>query len=188
MVYIHINNCRPIILPADFYCFPGNRHIFFYHQFPGRSYGVNSASSLFFNSLIKLFSHFKILQMNILVRLPNWLGDMVMSTSFMQTLQTVYPGAATDVIVKKGLDSLVDFIPVINKRYIFSRDEWKGLSGAIRFGRKIKSEKKYDLFFCLPDSFSSAGMGWATGATERIGFKKELRSFFLTKSYDIRLI
>lgn len=122
--------------------------------------------------------------MNILVRLPNWLGDMVMSTSFLQVVQILYPGAETDVIVKKGLESLVDYIPGISRRYIFSRDEWKGVSGAYRFGKEIKREKKYDLFFCLPDSFSSACMGWATEATERIGFKKELRSFFLTRSYS----
>jgi lipopolysaccharide heptosyltransferase II len=121
--------------------------------------------------------------MKILVRLPNWLGDMVMSTGFLQALQTVYPGATIDVIVKKGLDQLTDFIPAINQRYIFSRDEWKGLRGVYGFGKKIRKENKYDLFFCLPDSFSSACMAWATGAAERIGFKKELRSLLLTKSF-----
>jgi len=122
--------------------------------------------------------------MKILVRLPNWLGDMVMSTGFLQALQAVYPGATIDVIVKKGLDQLTDFIPGIHHRYVFSRDEWKGLKGVYHFGRKIRKEKKYDLFFCLPDSFSSACMAWATGATQRIGFEKELRSLFLTKSFD----
>src|SRR5262249_3696049 len=84
---------------------------------------------------------------------------------------------------KKGLDPLVDFIPQINKRYIFSKEEWKGLRGAWRFGRKIKKENEYDLFFCLPDSFSSAFMARAAGAKKRIGFKKELRSVFLTRSF-----
>ncbi|MEI9808805.1 MAG: lipopolysaccharide heptosyltransferase II [Bacteroidota bacterium] len=121
--------------------------------------------------------------MKILVRLPNWLGDMVMSTGFLQALRTVYPGAEVDVIVKKGLESLIDFMPGINHHYIFSRDEWKGLTGVYRFGRKIRQEKKYDLFFCLPDSFSSACMAWATGVAERIGFKKELRSLLLTRSF-----
>lgn len=121
--------------------------------------------------------------MKILVRLPNWLGDMVMSTGFLQALQTVYPGAKIDVIVKKGLDQLTDYIPGIHQRYVFSRDESKGLRGVYRFGHTIRNEKKYDLFFCLPDSFSSACMGWATGATQRIGFEKELRSLFFTKSF-----
>lgn len=121
--------------------------------------------------------------MKILVRLPNWLGDMVMSTGFIRALKSTYPSAHIDVIVKKGLDPLIDFIPEIDRRYIFSKDEWKGIRGAYGFGRKIKQETRYDLFFCLPDSFSSAFMGWATGAKKRIGFKKELRSLFLTKAF-----
>jgi len=120
--------------------------------------------------------------MKILVRLPNWLGDMVMSTAFISALSTEYPSADIDVIVKKGLESLIDFIPGISKQYIFSKNDWKGLRGVYRFGRKISKKVKYDLFFCLPDSFSSALMGWSTGATQRIGFKKEFRSMFLTRS------
>ncbi|MFI5188251.1 MAG: lipopolysaccharide heptosyltransferase II [Chitinophagales bacterium] len=121
--------------------------------------------------------------MKILVRLPNWLGDMVMSTGFLKALKIEFPSARIDVIVKKGLESLVNFIPEINNHYMFSKAEWKGLSGAYRFGKKIKKENRYDLFFCLPDSFSSAFMGWATSAKQRIGFKKELRSLFLTRSF-----
>ena len=121
--------------------------------------------------------------MKILVRLPNWLGDVVMSTAFLRTLRSVWPEAAIDVIIKKGLDSLADLVPGINRHYVFDRDEWKGLKGAYRFGKKIKKETRYDMFFCLPDSFSSAVMGWASGAKKRIGFKKELRSFLLTHSF-----
>ena len=121
--------------------------------------------------------------MKILVRLPNWLGDMVMSTAFIRALKDVYPSSEIDVIVKRGLETLVDFIPLVNNRFVFSKDEWKGLRGAYRFGKKIKNKTRYDLFFCLPDSFSSALMGRATGARKRLGFKKELRSFFLTHSF-----
>jgi ADP-heptose:LPS heptosyltransferase len=121
--------------------------------------------------------------MEILVRLPNWLGDMVMSTGFLHALQKEYEGANIDVIVKKGLDPLIKFIPGINHHYIFDREEFKGLKGAYFFGRRIRKKKKYDLFFCLPDSFSSAAMAWGTGATKRIGYKKELRSLLLTSSF-----
>jgi lipopolysaccharide heptosyltransferase II len=121
--------------------------------------------------------------MDILVRMPNWLGDMVMSTGFVHALQKEYPDSRIDVIVKKGLETLTEFIPGINHHYVFDREEFKGLKGAYLFGRKIREKKKYDLFFCLPDSFSSAAMGWGTGAKQRIGFKKELRSILLTKSY-----
>jgi len=121
--------------------------------------------------------------MNILIRLPNWLGDMVMSTAFVQAVQDHYPGATIDLVAKKGIEPLLDHFPVHGQRYVFSKDEYKGLMGAARFGKMIRSQKKYDLFFCLPDSFSSAAMGYTVAAHVRVGFKKELRSVLLTNAY-----
>jgi len=122
--------------------------------------------------------------MNILIRLPNWLGDMVMSTAFVQAVQQQYPHSNIDLVAKKGIDFLLDHFPAHGQRYIFSKEEYKGIRGARRFGKMIRTQKKYDLFFCLPDSFSSAIMAHATGATKRIGFKKELRAIFLTSTYS----
>lgn len=121
--------------------------------------------------------------MNILIRLPNWLGDMVMSTAFVQAVKAYFPNAEIDLVAKKGIDALLDYFPAHGQRFIFSKDEYKGLGGARKFGRMIKAQKKYDIFFCLPDSFSSAIMGHATAAKQRVGFKKELRSVFLTDSF-----
>ena len=132
--------------------------------------------------------------LKILVRLPNWLGDMVMASAFIRALHEMYPGAMVDVIAKKGIDALLQFMPGINQAYIFSKDEYPGLKGAYQFGRIAgagtgivpqKNIKKtvYDLFFCLPDSFSSALMARATNARQRIGFGKELRNFLLTKTF-----
>jgi heptosyltransferase II len=121
--------------------------------------------------------------MNILVRLPNWLGDMVMSTAFTGALQQAYPNASIDVIVKKGLDDVASFIPCIQHTYLFDKNEFSGVTGAYKFGRFIKQQKKYDLFISLPDSFSSAVMGYATGAVNRVGYRAELRNCLLTKSY-----
>jgi lipopolysaccharide heptosyltransferase II len=120
--------------------------------------------------------------MNILIRLPNWLGDLVMSTAFVRSLQHTYPDATIDVIIKKGIDTVVDYLPGIHKKWVFSKEEFRGLRGARTFGRLVGHEVKPDLFFCLPDSFSSAWMAKATGAAKRIGYKNELRSFLLTKS------
>jgi len=124
--------------------------------------------------------------MNILIRLPNWLGDMVMSTAFVQAVKNEYPNAKIDLVAKKGIDFLLDHFPAHSQRYIFSKEEYKGITGAWRFGKMMGAQKKYDLFFCLPDSLSSAFMARATGAAKRVGFKKELRAAFLTNSYTKR--
>ncbi len=121
--------------------------------------------------------------MKILVRLPNWLGDLVMSAAFIEQLQKVYPGSEISVIVKKGLEQLLSLFPPLKDYYIFSKEEFHGLKGAYSFGKTIKEKAKFDIFFSLPNSFSSGLMGYATGAKKRIGYKKELRSFLLTNSY-----
>lgn len=106
-----------------------------------------------------------------------------MSTSFVEAVKNQFPDATVDLTAKKGIDFLLDYFPAHGQRYVFSKEEYRGLNGAGKFGKQIRKQKKYDLFFCLPDSFSSAIMGHATGAKERIGYKKELRSVFLTHAF-----
>jgi heptosyltransferase II len=124
-------------------------------------------------------------QKNILVRLPNWLGDMVMATAFVQALTQQYPHATIDVIAKKGLDFLLDYFPPMGKRYVFSKADYKGISGAWRFGKQVGASKRYDIVFCLPNSFSSAIMAKAVGAKQVVGYRKELRRLLLTHHYPI---
>jgi heptosyltransferase-2 len=118
--------------------------------------------------------------MKILVRLPNWLGDVVMSTAFIGAVKQLYPLAQVDVIIKKELSSIASLIPGLTNIHSFSKDEYKGLGGVYRYGKTLRA-KKYDIFFTLPDSLSSAVMGKATGAKQRIGYSKEGGFFLLTK-------
>jgi heptosyltransferase-2 len=53
--------------------------------------------------------------------LPNWLGDVVMSTAFVNAVRQLYPDASIDVIIKKELGGIASLIPGLNK-YIFSRN------------------------------------------------------------------
>ena len=122
--------------------------------------------------------------MKILVRLPNWLGDMIMSLGSIRALQEMYPGAEISVIAKKGIHHLLEFFPPVAQQFVFSKEDHPGAGGAWKFGKSIRTAGRYDLFVCLPDSFSSAVMGYATGARERIGYNKELRSVLLTRAFN----
>ena len=120
---------------------------------------------------------------NIIIRLPNWLGDLVMSIAFVKAVQLQYPHASIDLITKKGIDFLLEYFPAHGQRFVFDKSANKGISGAWSYGRWLRKQKKYDLFFCLPDSMSSAIMAKASGAKRIIGFKNELRFALLTQSY-----
>jgi heptosyltransferase II len=122
-------------------------------------------------------------KMKILVRLPNWLGDMVMSVGAVQQLYYLFPWAEISVIVKKGLHELLPHFPPFQHIFIFNKEDYSGLKGVWRFGKKTKNWDRFDLFISFPDSFSAAMMGYATGAKVRIGFKKEGREVLLTHAY-----
>jgi heptosyltransferase-2 len=120
--------------------------------------------------------------MKIIIRLPNWLGDVVMSTAFINAVRQLYPEALIDVIIKKELGGIAKLIPGLNKVHLFSKQEYSGLSGVYRFGKTLRVQQ-YDVFFNLPHSLSSAVMARASGAKERIGFSKEGGFFLLTQPY-----
>ncbi|HEV7329661.1 MAG TPA: glycosyltransferase family 9 protein [Flavisolibacter sp.] len=122
--------------------------------------------------------------MKILVRLPNWLGDMVMAVGAVRQIPETFPGAEVSVIVKKGLHDLLTFFPPTKHQFIFSKEEYKGVKGAWRFGKMIRKKEQFDLFLSFPDSFSSALVGYATGAKNRIGYRKEGRDILLTNVYS----
>ena len=120
--------------------------------------------------------------MKILVRLPNWLGDVVMSTAFLNQLSAAHNNAQIDVIIKPELAPLLNNLDSIHHIWTFSKKEYKGLKGLYKFGKKLRKEK-YDKYITLPDSFSGALIGYFAGIPQRTGYAKEFRSLLLT---DVR--
>ncbi|MFD0763843.1 glycosyltransferase family 9 protein [Mucilaginibacter lutimaris] len=115
-----------------------------------------------------------------MIRLPNWLGDVVMSTAFINAVRQLYPDSLIDVIIKKELGSIAALIPGLNNIYLFSKEEHKGLGGVFRFGRSLR-KGQYNIFLNLPHSLSSFVMARASGAKQRVGFSKEGGMFLLTR-------
>ncbi len=118
---------------------------------------------------------------NILVRLPNWLGDVIMSVYFLNELHSTYPTHAIHVIAKKGLEPVIEPLSFIRQIHTYDKGAYGGLLGLRKFGLELKKTTRFDYFFCLPNSFSSAWMGFFSGAKHKIGYATEGRSFLLTK-------
>ena len=108
----------------------------------------------------------------ILVRAPNWLGDLMVSTSFLRALLARFPAARLDVIVRRGFDVL----PIPRRGRLFPYD--KASLGPGRFGRGLRGEG-YSHAFVLPPSFSSAWMAWNARIPWRIGYSGHGRSWLL---------
>jgi lipopolysaccharide heptosyltransferase II len=121
--------------------------------------------------------------MKILIRLPNWLGDLVMSSGFVNAVKAEYPEADIYVIVKEDYLEFFDFFPGITKVFGYSQKRYMDIMKFIDYTLMVSKDGPYDMYFCLPGSFSSAMMGYLCGSNVRIGYKGEFRSIFLSKAY-----
>jgi len=118
--------------------------------------------------------------LKILVKLPSKLGDTIMAAYFLRAVKEFYPNSELDVIIAKGLTDLLTLMPYVDNFHEFSKQDFSGPIGNYRFGKLIANKGKYDLFFCLPFSYSSALSGFFTGSKVRIGFNREQRGFLFT--------
>lgn len=121
----------------------------------------------------------------IIVRLPNFLGDSIMSTPAFQLLLTEYPTAMFTVVCKEPISELFqDFTRV--EKIIIDDTKKKGnrILNVLKLIRKIRSEK-FDLGVLFHNSFLSALIFRASRISYLIGYKNELRDFMLSYSEKI---
>ena len=109
----------------------------------------------------------------ILIRTPNWLGDLVISTGFIGAVLENYPESQFDLIVKSGIENL----PLPYRGKIIPFDPEKNSAGA--FGKTLRYGN-YTHFYVLPPSFSSAWMSFQSKIPQRIGYSGEFRSLLLS--------
>tara|TARA_B100000945_G_scaffold313498_1_gene309702 strand:+ start:1155 stop:2159 length:1005 start_codon:yes stop_codon:yes gene_type:complete len=117
----------------------------------------------------------------IIIRTPNWLGDLILSTGFLRAVLETFPDSQVDIILKSGFEKL----PIPHRGEIIPFDKNKVSAG--KFGKSLRN-KNYDCFYVLPPSFSSAWMAFQSKIPERIGYAGDYRSFMLTsaKKFKIR--
>lgn len=119
---------------------------------------------------------------NIIVRMPNWIGDLVMATPVLSDLRKAFPKARITAMCRSPICELLKEDPEIDELFCFSK-----VSG---FGRR--SEKRniieklrqgnYDLGVLLTHSFSSAWWFWLGRIRYRLGYECNGRGLLLTHS------
>ena len=121
---------------------------------------------------------------SILVKLPVKIGDTIMAAYVLRAIKEKFPQAQLDVIMADLTLGLAEMIPWIDEIHQFSKKEFPGPLGNYRYGRMIAKKHRYDLFICLPFSFSSAMAGYFTKSKIRTGFSTEHRGFLFTKPVE----
>lgn len=117
----------------------------------------------------------------VLVRLPNWLGDVFMARPLLHALRAAWPQAK---ILAVGPEPLL--APLTTEGVV---DEWLGWPrdpGGRRALTAQVRERRPDVALVLPASFSSAWLAFRSGARERLGYRSEARSPLLTRALPRR--
>ncbi len=133
----------------------------------------------------------------IIVRSPNWVGDVVMATPAFRCIRENYVDSHITLLIKGNLrgiidnspwfDDIIELVPKIkknnNKNYSSRNVFGKSTNEYLRLIQKLRAEE-FDLGFLFPNSFSSALTIWLAGAGRRVGYKRDTRSFFLTDGIE----
>lgn len=118
---------------------------------------------------------------NILVRMPNWIGDLVMATPVLADLRKAFPKAKITAMCKKPLCDLLKKDEAIDELFCFAkpsnnfvrREDLRDIIAKIQSGH-------HDVGILLTNSFSSAWWFWLGKVERRIGYAAHFRSLLLT--------
>lgn len=117
---------------------------------------------------------------NIIVRMPNWVGDLVMATPVLSDLRKAFPLAKITAMCRNPMGELLLENPEIDEIFCFTktsrlvrRNEKKNLMDRLQKGA-------YDLGVLLPNTFSSAWWFWQGNVKYRIGYNSSGRKVLLT--------
>jgi lipopolysaccharide heptosyltransferase II len=111
----------------------------------------------------------------ILVRLPNWLGDALLSRPLLHAVSRTFPDAS---VTAWGLPPLLETLAT--DRAWREQEPWSRSAAARRASVARLRASRFDLALVLPPSFSSAWWAWRTGARARVGFATDARAPLLT--------
>lgn len=113
------------------------------------------------------------------------IGDVTLATPLIEKLSDFFPKAKIDFLLKKGIESLLNGHPMLNRVIVFDKSN-KKFENIYRLIRQIRKEE-YDVVINL-QRFASTGLITAFSAAKiKLGFRKNPFSIFFTKAVRHRI-
>ena len=121
---------------------------------------------------------------NILIKAPNWLGDVVLSLPAIKGVRWLWPESHIAVVIKSELADLLKDDHDINEEIPYETGRGlKKIRSTFRLAKRLR-HKKFDLVLFFPRSFHSALLGFLSDIPERIGYADEGRGILLTQTLE----
>ncbi len=111
----------------------------------------------------------------LVVRAPNWVGDVVLSLQALRDLRRLHPAARLEVLARPWVGELYRAVPEVDA-VIESR-------GILADAAAVRG--RFDLGVLLPNSFAAAFPLWRAGIPERWGYATDARGPLLTRACPV---
>lgn len=117
----------------------------------------------------------------VVVRAPNWLGDVVMAAPSILAVRRAWPDAAVDVALPAPFVPLVPMIDASLGAVPLAGKGMRGLAAQRADADRLRSGA-YDLAVLFTNSFGSAWVLRQAGVAERWGYRRDGRGWLLTRA------
>jgi heptosyltransferase II len=118
--------------------------------------------------------------MHIVIILPRWVGDLVMSTPMLRAVREHYGSSARITGVAKPMFAeLLEGTPWLDRLVFYDRHSRDPGRRFRAVARQLRADRA-DIALIVPNSLSSAALAWAGGARRRVGFARHGRRWLLT--------
>jgi heptosyltransferase-2 len=120
--------------------------------------------------------------MRIVVRAPNWLGDLVMAIPALGAIRAAHPGAHLAVAAPAAFADFAAAIPGIDAVVPLRGSGLRGLAAHV----EALAAPRFDLAILFTNSFATALAARRAGIAERWGYRRDWRGPLLTRAVPVR--
>ena len=122
----------------------------------------------------------------VILRLPNWVGDVVMATPALISLREEWPDSHITVMGKETSRALLEGMDLWDSFIPFNRTgKDAGTGGFLKAASRVRKEQ-FDTGIILPNSLSSALIFALGGVKQRIGYNRHGRKALLTHPVPVK--
>jgi heptosyltransferase-2 len=117
----------------------------------------------------------------VVLRAPNWLGDVVMAAPAFTAVRAAWPEARLDVAVPAPFVPMVEMIDGVDGGVPLGGKGVRGLAAQRADAARLR-EGRYDVAILFTNSFGSAWVVTQAGIAERWGYRRDMRGPLLTRA------
>jgi len=116
----------------------------------------------------------------ILIRVNNWIGDVVMISPAMRAIRAHYREARIAILAKSWVLESLAGDPSYDEMIEYDDGgRHRGAMGRIRLATLLR-RRRFDLAILFQKAFDAAALAWLAGARRRVGYATDRRSWLLT--------